>query len=127
MSLDTVAPQPAPSRGTHSVTDAVIDDLQKRREGGVKKYGTELQTFNGRNALIDCYQELLDATLYIRQQLTENKFADDYHNDEMGTLLVNSKNMLSLLRREVKAKWVVDDIIKMMDVGLMLLNPEENS
>jgi ABC-type nitrate/sulfonate/bicarbonate transport system ATPase subunit len=71
MGLDTVNQQPSPSGEGKSVTDLVIADLQARREGGVKKYGTELKTNNGRIALIDLYQELLDALLYLRQHLEE--------------------------------------------------------
>ena len=69
--LDTCQPQPPPVHGKDSVTDAVIEDLQKRREGGLVKYGMELQTWNGRSFLVDAYQELLDAALYIRGELME--------------------------------------------------------
>ena len=36
-----------------------------------KDYGTGLQTFNGRDALIDLYQELMDAVMYLRQLIAE--------------------------------------------------------
>lgn len=44
-----------------------VDDLQARAEMGKKKYGERLRAFNGRNALLDLYQELLDACNYSRQ------------------------------------------------------------
>jgi hypothetical protein len=69
--LDTCAPQPAPVPGKESITDQVIEDLVRRREGGVKKYQMELRTRNGRSMLVDAYQELLDASLYIRGALME--------------------------------------------------------
>ena len=65
-------PQTDPTEGRDSVTDAVIKDLADRREMGRAKYGTELKTFNGRSAMVDLYQELLDAVLYLKQFLMED-------------------------------------------------------
>lgn len=45
----------------------VLADLEDRDKEGVKKYGTRLCTNNGRDALIDFYQEILDAIVYIKQ------------------------------------------------------------
>jgi len=45
----------------------VLTDLERRSKEGEKKYGTQLHTNNGRDALIDFYQEILDAIVYIRQ------------------------------------------------------------
>lgn len=64
--------EPSPARGQESVTDAVIDDLHFRRKVGILKYGTELETGNGRRALVDAYQEILDLALYIKQRLMED-------------------------------------------------------
>lgn len=43
------------------------DDLKARSEMGEKKYGTKLRTDNGRNPLVDLYQELQDAIMYSMQ------------------------------------------------------------
>lgn len=67
---DTTA-QPAPQPGHTSVTDAVIADMQHRRAQGTAKYGTELQTHNGRDAMMDAYQEALDLVMYLKQALLE--------------------------------------------------------
>lgn len=48
----------------NSVEADVINDLIEKAMDGKEKYGTFLTTNNGRSALIDLYQELLDATLY---------------------------------------------------------------
>lgn len=53
------------------IADLVCEDIQARKEMGLKKYGTPLQAFNGRNALKDLYEELLDATKYCKQLLVE--------------------------------------------------------
>lgn len=55
------------------IWELVIQDMQDRHESGIKKYGTPLQAFNGRNALIDAYQELLDLCVYLRQKIEEDK------------------------------------------------------
>lgn len=73
--LDSVATmkQPAPTGDGADVTDLVIGDLRGRREAGTAKYGTPLRTGNGRDALVDAYQESCDLTLYLRQQLAEDQ------------------------------------------------------
>lgn len=63
--------QPAPVAGRASVTDAVIKDLETRRVHGKAKYGTELMTHNGRDAMVDAYQEALDLVMYFKQALME--------------------------------------------------------
>lgn len=47
----------------------VVDDMQKRHEFGVQKYGVPLVAKNDRDHLSDAYQELLDAVVYLRAQL----------------------------------------------------------
>jgi hypothetical protein len=54
----------------HLGTDLVAD-MRQRDATGRARYGTPLQPFNGRDALVDAYQELLDATVYLRQSLYE--------------------------------------------------------
>jgi hypothetical protein len=51
------------------VWELVIEDMRQRDNEGRTKYGTPLQASNGRDALVDLYQELLDACVYIRQEI----------------------------------------------------------
>ena len=53
------------------IQELVLDDLRARMEVGKERYGTYLQAFNGRDALRDLYEELLDACVYIRQVIEE--------------------------------------------------------
>jgi len=53
--------------------DSLQEDLEARAAMGAAKYGTRLRAHNGRDALIDLYQELLDALVYARQYLEEKK------------------------------------------------------
>ena len=51
--------------------DLVLKDIQERDKVGQERYGTRLQPFNGRAAVLDLYQELLDAVVYGRQLVYE--------------------------------------------------------
>jgi len=62
---------PIPSSG--DITELVIADLKARRELGIAKYGTTLQAYNGRDALLDAYQEVLDLAQYLRQAIEERR------------------------------------------------------
>lgn len=70
-------PQKPPHPGQIEVIPAVIADLEARSEAGKIKYGTALYTENGRDALVDLYQELLDAVCYLKQRLLEDKNQTD--------------------------------------------------
>jgi hypothetical protein len=48
-----------------------LADIAKRVELGVERYGTKLQTHNGRDALQDAYEEALDQCMYLRQAIEE--------------------------------------------------------
>ena len=65
-------PKAAPGRAIWSL---VIEDMETRDLVGREKYGVPLQAGNGRDALLDLYQELLDAVVYTRQALEERAIA----------------------------------------------------
>jgi len=64
--------EPVPN-DSRPIWDLVIADINKRDNTGLKKYGTRLQAFNGRNSILDVYEELLDAVVYTRQYMEERK------------------------------------------------------
>lgn len=45
--------------------------MKARAQEGEAKYGTPLMTHNGRDALVDAYQEILDAIQYLKQAQLE--------------------------------------------------------
>ncbi|ACL05261.1 hypothetical protein Dalk_3573 [Desulfatibacillum aliphaticivorans] len=65
--------QPKPSREKPGVEvlPEVMKDLEARIETGIIKYGEPLTTENGRDALLDAYQEALDLAVYLKQALLE--------------------------------------------------------
>jgi len=86
---DLIAPQPDPVKndlpaswdlvvedfeeafGEVSGTAEVIADMRGRDRFGFDKYGVRIQPFNGRDNLVDAYQELLDGLVYFRSALYE--------------------------------------------------------
>ncbi len=66
----TTQPAPKKTEGAH-IADLVCVDIRYRKEQGIKKYGTPLQAGNGRDALQDLYEELLDACQYLKQAIIE--------------------------------------------------------
>jgi len=64
--------QPDPIKNDQPIMwNKVLIDCVNRNHMGVKKYGTPLQPFNGRDALKDAYEEALDLVVYLRQAIYE--------------------------------------------------------
>ncbi|MGA5598470.1 hypothetical protein ACPCSE_29970 [Streptomyces cellulosae] len=59
--------QPLPTEGQENVQDALIQHIEDRKALGVQRYGRPLQTFNGRKAIKDLLDELLDGATYAMQ------------------------------------------------------------
>lgn len=70
---NAATPQPPPTRGKLTVIDYVLADMTERAAAGAQKYGTPLQTHNGRDALWDAYQEAMDLAMYLRQAILERE------------------------------------------------------
>ena len=49
----------------------VSRDIDARMDLGKQIYGTELRSHNGRDSVLDAYQECLDGLVYIRQAIYE--------------------------------------------------------
>lgn len=65
-------PEPTPIKNDKpAVWDLVIQDMKDRDTTGAQRYGTRLQPFNGRDSLVDAYQEILDLAVYLRQRIFE--------------------------------------------------------
>ncbi len=67
-----VTEQAPPVANAHpAVWPLVLADMQARDGEGRRKYGVPLQPHNGRDTLVDLYQELLDAAVYTRTLIYE--------------------------------------------------------
>jgi len=68
-----IVDQPAPTPNERpSIQSLVRQDLVEREQVGIQRYGTALQAHNGRDALVDAYQEALDLACYVRQAIEES-------------------------------------------------------
>lgn len=58
--------------GSTGVMDRVLADMRERDAVGRQRYGVALTSRNGRDQLIDAYQEICDACVYIAAALDEH-------------------------------------------------------
>lgn len=66
--------QPDPIVNNHDrVHEVVARDVLERMELGMRRYGTPLHAFNGRDALWDAYEEAIDLACYLRQAIIERE------------------------------------------------------
>lgn len=54
-----------------SVWQEVVKDMHKREKQGFKSYNKYLTLNDGRDSLLDLYEELLDACVYIKKLMME--------------------------------------------------------
>lgn len=67
-----VTEQRAPVANTNpAVWDLVIEAMRARDAEGRRKYGVPLQPHNGRDMLVDAFQEALDLVVYLRAAIYE--------------------------------------------------------
>jgi hypothetical protein len=71
MSEEATMQQPSPSGSGEDVAAIVCADIEARVAKGEQTYGQRLQTNNGRDAMIDAYQEALDLAIYLRQHISQ--------------------------------------------------------
>lgn len=70
MSLNEKQPHSIPNDNV-AVWDLVLADMKERDDNGAIKHRTRLQPFNGRDSIVDAYQEALDLVVYLRQAIYE--------------------------------------------------------
>lgn len=51
------------------IYDLMIKDAEARDEFGQEKYKKRLRNGDGRDSLVDAYQEVLDLTVYLRKEI----------------------------------------------------------
>lgn len=64
-------PVPVHQEGSPSMHDLLIAEVEKRKALGLSRYGTILQAGNGRDALQDLLDEMIDGCVYLMQLLAE--------------------------------------------------------
>lgn len=68
--------QPLPTKNDQpDIQSLVILDIEERRRVGISRYGTALQPFNGRDVILDAYEEAMDLCMYLKQMMVERDSA----------------------------------------------------
>jgi hypothetical protein len=93
--------QPDPKSDAADVWPLVIRDMQDRDHLGKVKYGIPLRMHNGRDALVDAYQEVLDLSVYLRQEIEERGFLRDAL-DELRKVPGCEKATISTIGKSIK-------------------------
>ena len=78
--MDASKREPMPVKGRVDILQLVIEDFKRRDAMGRRKYGTTLQSHNGRDAMMDLLQELEDAVMYLKQVMVERDMASEASN-----------------------------------------------
>lgn len=106
-SLSTEEPPPI-HRDTQPIWELVVRDMKDRDALGRSRYGTPLQAHNGRDALVDAYQEALDLAVYLRQAIEERKPVEtplvwkSYDSDKEAHTPSQLKSFISLCGRFIR-------------------------
>lgn len=65
--------QPLPRGGRQCVQDRLIAEIEARKQLGIERYGQPLMTGNGRDALRDAWEEVIDLAAYLTQMRMEQE------------------------------------------------------
>lgn len=97
-----------------SVHVDLVKMLLDRLEFGLRKYGVPLQPFNGRKALTDALDEVLDMAVYLLQEIEERKALElklDSKSEEIACL------QLSLVERDRKIEELTSLVISQQEIA----------
>lgn len=108
-----IVDQPAPIATAETpIGELVIADLIDRMAVGTERYGMPLTAHNGRDALVDAYQEAMDLTLYLRQAIEERSTREAWlarEVVEVARLMASDTTSGPLWMRLGRAFRMVDD------------------
>lgn len=65
----------------------VVNDMRARDKLGRERYGTPLTVNNGRDQLVDAYQELLDGAAYLRAAWLEGHQVRDVYYAQLDVIM----------------------------------------
>lgn len=112
------AEQPKPiSNDSTPIWDLVRADIDERDKVGRARYGTPLQAFNGRDALVDAYQESLDKVVYLRKEIEERRLRGEILDEairapalDSGCVRIHVNDLNALLEERRRLNLQVGDL-----------------
>lgn len=84
--------------GWHPALGLVVADVGERKQLGIRRYGQPLRAYNGRDALLDAYQEGIDMAVYLLQAVQECGPRDMVVRDSLSSLYGRVALSLLVLR-----------------------------
>ncbi len=91
-------PEPPPNHvDGPAVWDLVLADIAERDKVGEAKYGVRLTPGDGRDSLVDAYQEALDLVVYLRKDIEERRSLAE-ENAQLRTRLERLQSGAAQLR-----------------------------
>jgi hypothetical protein len=99
------------------VLSLVLSDMRERDVVGRQRYGTPLTSGNGRDHLVDAYQELLDSCVYLMNELDEHgvglatQLSDDAFPDHERRWHLRDVQQLciSQIRASIHLRAIIED------------------
>lgn len=79
---------------SRSITARVIEDMHERDRVGRERYGKPLTADNGRDQLVDAYQEILDASVYTRAAMAEGTLVPEAVYNNLLDSLVTIRRLI---------------------------------
>jgi hypothetical protein len=92
-----------PGRSMYPHLRSVAHDHEARIVYGERKYGQRLKTSNGRDALMDAYQELLDSLSYLMQAYLEHQEPVEIAGEYL-TLFLTAMRLAESVRGKMRLK-----------------------
>lgn len=80
------SPEPKEGGESGSVWAMVLRDMSERERIGIEKYGLPVLWNNGRDHIVDAYQEALDKIVYLRAEILKRQYVKDALNEVLGLL-----------------------------------------
>lgn len=109
--LARAEPPPVPN-ASPAIADLVIQDMLDRKAAGIAKYGVPLQANNGRDPLVDAYQESLDLAVYLRQAIAEQWVRREEHDRVLAELDASRDTAAKYQRRHAGLRGLQTAVIE---------------
>lgn len=120
MTAAQIVDQPTPVANDRAdIQSLVVADIAERKRIGIERYGRALQPHNGRDALVDAYQEVLDLAMYVRQEIEERcdhrAYGADAEREKIIRYMRQSAAIIGIDSQEVEA--VVCELARQIERG----------
>jgi hypothetical protein len=102
--------EPEPGDEPEEIHARILADMEARDRLGRERYGTPLTTGNGRDHLVDAYQEALDFCVYLRAFIEEHPLAAE-SNPKRRLRIRDVKNLyIQHLHKMWHLRWVMAEL-----------------